>query len=256
MPAIIDHHAFVQPEDPTTRIWRYMDFAKLVALLQRAALYFPRLDQLSDPFEGSISRDEYNRIVAAAEDGERRGTLPEKWRGRYFDVLMANARMMRKSTYVNCWHFNGYESEAMWRLYAASGYAVALQSTYTRLVSALPAELYTGCYVGMVQYVDHHRETLPEGNAFHAVMHKRTAFKHEQEVRPVTWMAPREPDPLAVLNTPTGIHVGVNLPALVEQVYVSPVADDWFAETVSNVVAKYLPSLATTRSDLGRSPYR
>lgn len=62
VPAITIHPSFPQPEKPLTPVWRYMDFAKLVSLLQHGALYFPRLDRLADPFEGSLSRAEFERI--------------------------------------------------------------------------------------------------------------------------------------------------------------------------------------------------
>src|SRR5690242_7377308 len=40
----------------TACVWRYMDFAKLIALLNDSALFFSRADQLSnaDPFEGHL----------------------------------------------------------------------------------------------------------------------------------------------------------------------------------------------------------
>jgi hypothetical protein len=37
-------------------LWRYMDLAKFVWMLQRRALYFCRLDALGDPYEGHYTR--------------------------------------------------------------------------------------------------------------------------------------------------------------------------------------------------------
>ena len=36
-------------------LWRYMSFAKFVALLDRESLFFSRADRLEDNFEGSLS---------------------------------------------------------------------------------------------------------------------------------------------------------------------------------------------------------
>ena len=45
-----------QPENPDIKVWRYMDFTKLVSLYSRQALYFSRLDHLGDTFEGSLPK--------------------------------------------------------------------------------------------------------------------------------------------------------------------------------------------------------
>src|SRR4028118_877814 len=158
MTATTDHLCFEQPDDPNIKIWRYVDFAKYVAMLQQKAIYFTRLDQFTDSYEGSLSKVEYESFKSLAEKGEAEGTIPQDWKGRYFDILMGNTRRARKSNYASCWHMGNEESEAMWRLYSTSGYAIALQSTYSRLVDVLPSHGFTGCFVGMVRYVDHHTE--------------------------------------------------------------------------------------------------
>jgi hypothetical protein len=44
------------PEPPAeTRVWRYMDFVKFVAMLEHGGLYFSRADLLDDPFEGTFT---------------------------------------------------------------------------------------------------------------------------------------------------------------------------------------------------------
>jgi hypothetical protein len=64
MPAETNHPIFQQPPNPNTKIWRYMDFAKYVSLLDPNGLWFSRMDKLGeslgdklgDPFEGTLSR--------------------------------------------------------------------------------------------------------------------------------------------------------------------------------------------------------
>src|SRR5688572_10391405 len=138
MAATIDHPTFLQPTEKPLRIWRYIDLPRFVHLLETRRLYFPRLDQLDDPFEGSLSKAEYENWKEIAEKGERDGTIPAEWKGKYMDVLLANARRARRAIYVNCWHANAGESEAMWKLYSRGGPGIAIQSTYDRLVHVLP----------------------------------------------------------------------------------------------------------------------
>jgi hypothetical protein len=50
------HPILLQPDQPSVKVWRYMDFTKLVSLIDSRRLFFPRTDQLGDPFEGSWPR--------------------------------------------------------------------------------------------------------------------------------------------------------------------------------------------------------
>ena len=49
---IVENPEFRLPDDDAA-VWRYLDLAKYVAMLQRNCLYLARADQLGDPFEGS-----------------------------------------------------------------------------------------------------------------------------------------------------------------------------------------------------------
>ena len=48
-------------------IWRYMDFAQLVSLLDKEALFFCRADKLGDPFEGAWS-DPTRKVLRVDND--------------------------------------------------------------------------------------------------------------------------------------------------------------------------------------------
>ena len=148
MPANTSHPAFLQPADSAAKIWRYLDLAKYISLLKNRTLHFTRLDQFSDPFEGTITKRKYEEIVQIAAQGEADKKIPWHWQGRYFEILMAMYRRAPRCHFVNCWHMNEHESEAMWKLYARSEYAVSIESTYARLVNVLPEKLHFGCFVG------------------------------------------------------------------------------------------------------------
>jgi hypothetical protein len=256
MSATTDHPAFLQPTDKSAKIWRYLDFAKFVSMLDTETLYFPRLDQLPDPFEGSLSKAEYDHWVNVAEEGERSGSIPDDWKGKYLEIVLGNARRTRKACYVNCWHMSDSESDAMWKVYAPSGIGLAIQSTYLRLVDVLPSELHSGCFVGVIRYADHHRDRMPDGNAFFPVMHKRRAFEHEKEIRAVGWIADPgfwvDPDQA---DNPLGLTVAIDLHELIETIVVAPTAPAWFTATVKSVVSKYGLAASVTQSELGLPAY-
>ena len=265
MPANTSHPVLQQPSDPEVTIWRYMDFAKYVALLRSGTLYFARLDKMEDAFEGSLTKAEYERLEGEARSGEAKADLPEDWKGRYLDVLLGNTRNMRRSCYVNCWHMNQHESEAMWRLYSQSSFAIALRSKYSKLRDALPTGsdggTYVGPFLGQVTYVDHANDQLPTGNGLVPVMNKRPSFAHEHECRALIWRPePTDyllhPDPDSLLAAyPTGLDLRIDLSAVVDCVTVSPLAPKWFSESVVDVTKRYERAWEVRVSSLAAKPY-
>jgi hypothetical protein len=76
-------HDVFEPPRPNAPILRYMDFVKFVWLLDRASLYFTRVDKLGDRFEGSMSRANHKardtmdpRVVDAERDQAPGGRCP------------------------------------------------------------------------------------------------------------------------------------------------------------------------------------
>ena len=107
-PNKLEHPCFPQPEDGSVCIWRYLDLAKFIWLLENKKLYLPRLDFLDDPHEGSIPH-----FMADLRDQQYRG-----WGGEEMVTSMAAAHeRIRKTMYVSCWNIGTSESNTMWRLY-------------------------------------------------------------------------------------------------------------------------------------------
>lgn len=224
------HPCFPQPEDATTKVWRYMDLPKFIWLLKRSQLYMSRLDKLGDPYEGSLTQKTKDGIdLFLRQRGAKEG-----WAG-----LSESYRQSQASTYACCWHMNEQESEAMWRLYCGAAHGVAIQTTYENLVNAITDELDT--YVGCVKYIDYESGWFPDANMFHPVMHKRIAFEHEREVRLVASpsrfrASPPEP-------APDALFLSWDNDARVERVFVDPYAPEYFFEVVESVVGVLAPNL-------------
>ncbi len=53
---------FVKQPSDDAKIWRYMDIAKLVSILDRKELYFSNTRKAIDPYEGALA--EYNKNYA------------------------------------------------------------------------------------------------------------------------------------------------------------------------------------------------
>ena len=242
MPAT-DHAVFLPPQDTQARIWRYMDFAKFVDVIERRELFFSRADRLGDRFEGTLSKA--NASVTLLR-------YPDPDRPKMLEQLKRSLAWQREWVYVNCWHLGDYESAAMWQQYTLSGRAMAIQSTFARLKSVLPSE----AHLGTVNYVDYDSTPIPESNLFWAFLCKRRSFKHEQEVRAMIWRAPTKDGAFAldVHNDKDGLPVQIDVDELVERVIVSPTSPDWYLGLVSRIRARLGYGFPVTRSELDEQP--
>jgi hypothetical protein len=240
---------FVPPENRDVPIWRYMDFSKYVSLLDRQALFFARADLLGDPFEGSVGA---LNLALRQESFARSPDAPKDAFDKFAATISKFFENQRRWTFVNCWHMNDHESAAMWRLYAQSNEAIAIQSTYALLDECLPAIAVgeSPIFVGQVQYVDYATEAVPDGNAYYPFVHKRKSYAHEHEVRAV-FQDFRPPD--QQFGGP-GLNVPVDLPKLVRCVRVAPSAPPWFRELVASVTRRYHFQFGVEQSTLDAAP--
>lgn len=266
------------PDDPDVKIWRYMDFAKFVAMLDSEALFFTRADLLGDPFEGSITQTDKEDMQAGWEDFP-----PELAKG-----ISASVRRMPLDYYISCWHMNDHESAAMWTIYAKSAGAVAVQSTYRRLRDCLPTHIN----IGVVRYADYSSERVYNRRVVEPFLHKRKSFEHEKELRALLLIPagrdidannpvyvglkylprveayfealglqdPADFNPeefyafLREGGCPSGYTINVDLDRLVERLYVAPMAQAWFGELVKRVARKYDLKMPVVQSSLDSDP--
>lgn len=226
----LKHPCFPQPVDTSVRVWRYLDLAKFIWLLEKRQLYLSRLDLLNDPHEGSTPR-----LLAMLRDQQLR-----EWGAEELAVQMPGMNQRsRKSLYVNCWHFGNNESEAMWRLYCPGDGGVAIQTTYQRLVASVEADPY--CYIGTVTYIDYETQGFPLNNFFYPVMHKRISFAHEQEIRIVKTL--REFWANQERESPAGTSIDWSPEDTLEAIYVNPYAPEFYHEVVGAIVRHVAPQL-------------
>jgi len=264
------HEAFRAPTNADVSVWRYMDLPKFVSMLEAEALHFARSDCMSDRFEGSITKLdlEARRMVGAT-------LMPAERFQEFLDGLAAFGEAERGFMYLNCWHMNEYESAAMWSLYqSGQPQGIAVRSTYRRLSKSITDRRHI--YIGEVSYVDFDREQTPQGMLFYPYLHKRKSFEHEREIRAIRWThegdesedgpqtaAARDPDnePWPEGSTfkpgpvgPPVIEVKANLNNLVEAIYVSPEAAQWFSDLVRKVLLRYDRDWPVYQSDLDADP--
>jgi hypothetical protein len=249
---ISPHPVFNPPENEDQIIWRYLDFTKLVSLLDSSELYFPRADQFDDKFEGStprplaIGRDLWGKQMVS--DGKLRPMYAES------NVLGEGQKRSRGEKGVNCWHMNDQESAAMWKLYLKSDEGIAIRSTYKRLFKCLNESKYN-LNIGTVKYIDYEKEGFPLNNGLYPFLHKRKSFEHENELRAIIWFKEGNNSKLLTkVDLTYGIGISVDLAELIESIFVSPYAPRWFHDLVESVVKKYNVSTNIHYSKINESP--
>ena len=259
-----NHPVFQAPENPNIKIWRFMDFTKYVSLIATRSLFFSRIDKLAldDPYEGSmpISNILYQNNHISPE---------------ILEEQLVAIKERRNWAYANCWYMDDHESNLMWKAYTKNEReAIAIQSTYTLLRECLPDYRKTRIKspthntndsidrymdIGVVKYINT-QESLPRNNTLWQFMHKRNYFKDEKELRaliidmPVIDLATGR----ASIENPTieGVSAKIDLNNLIQSVYVSPFAEDWFESLVKNVTQTYIPKhkFSIQQSQMGGQP--
>lgn len=233
--------SFNIPEDPSVKLWRYLDFTKFVSMLDKKALFFVFSDSLNDPFEGSIS-------------AINKSLRPSLFQKKFFDSNIDRS-ILRSRVAINSWHMNSQESAAMWKLYAQTNEAVCIQSTY----SLLRYELAPLFKISKMNYVDYNSEYIPEYHPLLPFIFKRKSFEHEQELRALIDMDEAAPDLhefMGIEPSQSGIYKSVSIKTLVQRVFVAPDSPDWFYDLVKNVCNSYdLGNISVVRSSLETEPF-
>ncbi len=203
-----------------TVLWRYMDFARFVEMLESRTLWFVRTDQLEDPLEGTHTDAELANI---------RKHLVETRAKALIDVF----RSARSEVYVSCWRSGSSESLAMWDLYGKGSGIVAVKSTVARVKKAL-ATYEEPVYISNIQYIDwNHAPGLD--NVLVASTRKDLSYQHEAEVRLIIHGPADSLDAAPRL----GIRLPIDLKCLIAEVMVGPREQRWVVQLVERVMKRY-----------------
>jgi hypothetical protein len=235
------HPNFISPSNPDVKIWRYLDFTKLISLLDRKALFFPRAYDLNDPFEGVMTRINKKAMEEMIKQ---------------YPLLRETFPDFRKHVMINSWHMNDFESAALWKIYLSSVEGVAIQTTFTKLVNSFELHKEDNIYIGIVKYTDYENEVIDMGNIFNPFLHKRKSFEHEKEIRAIILKLP--PIVKAKMDFDAdygkGLYVNVDLDNLIEKVYISPYSEEWFYDLVCSITKKYELKAEVIKSSLNQKP--
>jgi hypothetical protein len=238
------------PSDKSVILWRYIDLAKLIALLNDKKLHFARADVFQDQHEGSITirmREALKNQFADKVD--------------LVETLSNFRRLVKESTFISCWCM-GPESEAMWKLYSGDNHGVAITVAYQDIEASCSAYRL---HIAPVKYIDYQNEGFPQDNVLYPFFHKRQEFAYQKEVRIIKWCSDQMPIGMKVTNhQPTdeekreheaelkrgqklklergpGISLEFDVEKLVRDIVVHPYAPEWYFRIVKFAVERFAP---------------
>ena len=239
-----EHPAFQLP-DPSTKIMRYMSYAKFADLLHRNSLYFAPFCSLDDKYEGTLPQP-------MAEAGLLAGipNLADDNRKKSEEFFRTYRMQVRDQVRICSWCMSENESISMWDRYAATD-GLAISSDVGSLMVSFTGD--RNVRISMVHYIDYTSEILrmlSDGlyNFFHPSIHKRREYSDEKEIRAVVEAPDDRPDDPSINYQP------VELESLLKGVTVSPEAGDWLIELIEGDLQRAGISVPVEKSLLSRVP--
>ncbi|CAM1345512.1 hypothetical protein [Tenacibaculum amylolyticum] len=246
-----EHPIFNAPENENVKVWRYMDFTKLISLIDTRRLFFSRADMFDDPFEGSYPKINVEARSLHPED------ITDEGKQNYLELMNKMGDINKqwpRYIAISCWHMNEFESAAMWSLYLKSNEGIAVQSTFKKLKKSIIDD--EKVYLGVVKYIDYENDKINGGNILGPFVHKRKSFQHERELRGLImkWPTGSEKVNFEEETIIGGIPIKVDLEELIEKIYVAPNAPSWFAKLVKTAVKRYGYDIEVIHSEMNNEP--
>ena len=97
------HPDLLLPNDDAA-IWRYMDYPKLVSMLQKNSIFFSRADKQTDKLEGEYPANMLDELETL------RGTVASD-DGKFYTFMQWHTQKEIQSRLLSCWNVNSHESK-------------------------------------------------------------------------------------------------------------------------------------------------
>lgn len=249
--AIKMHKLNFQEEEMELHIWRYMDFAMFINLLESSSIFFPTIEHFPDGREGIHNGLEDNNYFDVSDEGEififdgepDERILENSNALKNYQISLLEAA--KRNTGISCWFLSNHESDAMWMQYAKCDNGIAIRTTPQTLIESLNPIEYNHKFIGgRVQYIDYSIEIVNGlENMLAPLMYKDKCYQHENEFRVLTYKLKNPgsndigPDDFCESGC-NGHLVRIDSLKLIEEIVISPHAGNWFSELVTQLIQK------------------
>ena len=224
------------------RLWRYMDLARLISLLETEAIWLARADTFKDRHEGRFPNEMRMLMVKAYKSFSKDDPSPVKNADDFQDYLL-------KNTFISCWHKNIDENMAMWEIYGRDTYAIAVQTTVGRINKSIDSSRLSGHSLFLKPVSYKNSEDVPGVLRYEdCFFRKREHFAFEEEVRiSFDMYSPENP----TKDTPYGYGLPASINILIECIYVHPDSSEWFVDVVNSITKHYEVHAEVKRGSFG-----
>jgi hypothetical protein len=216
---------------PSSIVWRYMSLPKFLYLINYSELFFCRLDKLSDQLEGTLPIK--NKTQIQEEIFSLHFTISNHFASDFANHEEENINSSRQYTLASCWSKNEDESFALWKLYLdGHKYGIAVQTTYQKIKNSI-CSADDDILFGEVIYDDSVNDVKQSTLNFR----KNKYYSFENELRAIILNQYIINDSKEKLpKYEIGKYIKVKLNELIEAVYISPLAPEWFNKLVADII--------------------
>ena len=234
--------SFLAPD--SMDIARYINFTELIDLLETQELHFTNSHYFEDGYEGEIP---INFFKGWSDESKK----------NYLNLI--NSIKDIRNVYVNCWNKFENESYALWKIYTNPKNGICIKTTIGRLKSALRN---SDIKIYKIKYIDSYKDMITKTEPAYYYRDEGTLSINTRLMETLKFK------PYDYENEVRAIYVDyskdhckrfkVNLNLLIEDIFVSPFAPDWFYNLVKKIVwnrYKIDNNIKIRRSDIRVTKY-
>jgi hypothetical protein len=235
-----DSKYLIIPSDDQV-IWRYFDFPKFASLIFEEALWFSRVDYLTDKYEGEMPHENADEFVENLRRIDPNMSFNERLKRGLNEIK--NISKFKQYTYVSSWSMNKEESFALWKIYLNnSKQGIAIKTTVGNIRKSFISQ-DLDCVIGQVEYSNKVKEVnqdLINGT-------KKPYYEYEKEFRIfiINQFNTKTDENGKQIKEPlnkSGLSIKVDLDNLIDRIIMSPFCEDWFIEIVIKMVKERFPT--------------
>ena len=186
-------------------LWKYLDFFKFLYLIQKNKIYFSRLDQFDDPFDGLNERIIFDKYVidqtpsyeklnpAFTHEQKLQIVFGAEQNLRYIKEI---ASITQITQFASCWFLSKRESRAMWDIYCDTN-SVSIRFPAINFIDLIKVEAqklinsnFDHMLIGNVTYQELYPPKDPNDPDYNErnrnlfpVTTKDSSYSHEKEFR-------------------------------------------------------------------------
>ena len=245
---------FIEPET-TTEIARYINLEKFLSLVINKQIFFCRTDKLEDKYEGTLPKLSKSILIKwykHMRDNENYFTIPMP-DNKIEEIVSESIEFRNKLkaiTCVNCWNEYNGESYALWKIYSKLDQGLMIKSTYQNLINSFTNSDEV-IFCSKINYIDYEKDRFDIGDIFAPFVNKYIGYSFESEIR----LIHQTPDQNYEYDwnkekCVKGKMINVNLNELINEVVISPQADNNFLKLINEIKLEHKLSYKISRSNL------